>query len=206
MIVRTLTAGPAQTNAYLVGCDRTNAAVVIDPCWDAPAILAEAQSHHLAIQLILITHGHFDHIGAAADLKDATGAPIALHRRDVDWLYVNGGADVFGIKIRTVPEPDRLLEHGDKIDVGTLSFEARLAPGHTAGHVVFVEQAEHAAFVGDVLFAGSIGRTDLPGGDYDTLIESIQAQLLSLPDDFKVYPGHGPPTTIGIERKTNPFL
>ncbi len=206
MIVQTLTAGPAQTNCYLASCEQTRSAVVIDPGWEADAILQAARWAELTIELILLTHGHFDHIGAVADVQDATGALIAVHARELDWLYANGGAAAFGFQIRAVPQPDRLLEHGDTIDVGTLSFETRYVPGHTLGHVAFVEQQQRAAFVGDVLFAGSIGRTDLPGGDYDTLIASIADQLLTLPDDFKVYPGHGPPTTIGTERSTNPFL
>ena len=206
MIVQTLTAGPAQTNCYLVGCEPTRSAAVIDPGWDADAILQAARSAELTIMLILLTHGHFDHIGAVADVHEATHAPIAVHTRELDWLHANGGAEAFGFKIRPVPQPDRLLEHGERIELGTLSFETRYVPGHTLGHVAFVEHQQRAAFVGDVLFAGSIGRTDLPGGDYDTLIASITDQLLTLPDDFKVYPGHGSATTIGVERRTNPFL
>ena len=169
-------------------------------------LLHEAATLDLTIQVVLLTHAHFDHIGAVADVVTATGAKVALHPLDLDWLRLNGGADAFGFSIRPVPEPDALLEHGQHIDVGTLSFETRHAPGHTPGHVVFVEATQHAVFDGDVLFAGSIGRTDLPGGDYDTLIASIRDQLLTLPDDTAVYSGHGPPTTIGIERVTNPFL
>jgi hydroxyacylglutathione hydrolase len=156
--------------------------------------------------LILITHGHFDHIGAAADLHEATGAPIVVHAREVDLLQADGGAARFGFKIRSVPPPDRLVQHGEVIGLGALSFEVRDVPGHTVGHVAYLEHRERAAFVGDVLFAGSIGRTDLPGGSYETLIASITDQLLALPDDFVVYSGHGPPTTIGAERATNPFL
>ena len=206
MIVRTLTAGPVETNCYLVGCDQTRQAVVIDPGWDAASIIAAAHTLELTIKLILLTHAHFDHIGAVTDLKEATGAPVALHPLEQDWLQVDGGALAFGFRIRSVDRPDIDLTHGQVVNVGTLSFETRFTPGHTPGHVVFVEAKQQAAFVGDVLFAGSIGRTDLPGGDYDTLIKSIQDQLLTLPDETKVYSGHGPPTTIGVERNTNPFL
>ncbi len=206
MIVETVTAGPAQTNCYLVGCEQTRSAVVIDPGWGASAILQAARSAELTIELILLTHGHFDHIGAVADLKDATAAPIAVHAREIDWLHANGGAEAFGFKIRSVPQPERLLAHGEQIELGTLAFETRYVPGHTQGHVAFIEHQQRTAFVGDVLFAGSIGRTDLPGGDYDTLIASITEQLMSLPDDYRVFPGHGLPTTIGAERQTNPFL
>ncbi len=206
MIVATVTGGPAQTNCYLVAADGSTEAVVIDPGWDAAAILAKARSLDLTIKLILITHGHFDHIGAVTDLREATGAPVALHPLDHNWLRLNGGADLFRLKIRPVTSPDLELTHGQIVEVGGLKFETRFTPGHTRGHVVFVEHAQRAVFAGDVLFAGSIGRTDLPGGDYNTLIASIRDQLLSLPDEFTVYAGHGPPTTIGAERQTNPFL
>ncbi len=206
MIVATVTGGPAQTNCYLVAADGSTEAAVIDPGWNAAAILAKARSLDLTIKSILITHGHFDHIGAVTDLREATHAPVAMHPLDDDWLASNGGADLFGLKIRSVTAPDVNLTPGQIIEIGALKFETRFTPGHTRGHVVFVEHAQQAVFAGDVLFAGSIGRTDLPGGDYDTLIASIRAQLLSLPDEFKVYAGHGPPTTIGAERQFNPYL
>jgi glyoxylase-like metal-dependent hydrolase (beta-lactamase superfamily II) len=206
MIVYTLALGPAQTNCYLVSADSSRQAVVIDPGWDADAILAEARSAELTIAAILLTHGHFDHIGAVADLKDALQVPLLAHTQEIDLLEAKGGAELFGFRIRAVPHPDQLVGHGETIEIGALKFEVRYVPGHTVGHVAFIEHHHQSAFVGDVLFAGSIGRTDLPGGDYDTLIASITDQLLTLPDDFKVYPGHGPPTTIGRERRTNPFL
>ncbi len=206
MIVETLTGGPAQTNCYLAGCEQTRLAAVIDPGWEARSVLAKADELGLTIKLILLTHGHFDHIGAVTELRTATGAPVAMSPDEKDWLYANGGADLFGLKITPVADPDIELQAGQVLTVGALNFETRYAPGHTRGHVVFVEHAAHVVFSGDVLFAGSIGRTDLPGGDYDTLIQSIRDQLLTLPDDFKVYAGHGPPTTIGQERQSNPFL
>jgi glyoxylase-like metal-dependent hydrolase (beta-lactamase superfamily II) len=204
MIVRTLALGPAQTNCYLVGT--VQEAVVIDPGWEADTILREIRSTELPIKAILLTHGHFDHIGAVADMTDALHVPLIAHAREIDLLNAKGGAELFGFKIRAVPPPDRLVAHGETIEIGALKFEVRHVPGHTRGHVAFVEHESRSAFVGDVLFAGSIGRTDLPGGDYDTLIASITDHLLTLPDDFKVYPGHGPPTTIGVERRANPFL
>ncbi|CAG0930991.1 Hydroxyacylglutathione hydrolase GloC [Thermoflexales bacterium] len=216
MIVQTLVLGPAQTNCYLAWVESSREgvvreavareAVVIDPAWEADAILAAARSAELTIAAILLTHGHFDHIGAAADLKEALGVPLIAHARELDLLRLDGGAKLFGLEIRSVPRPDRLVAHGEQIAIGPLQFEVRHVPGHTTGHLAFVEQTQRTVFVGDVLFAGSIGRTDLPGGNYDTLISSLTDHLLTLPDDFKVYPGHGPPTTIGRERNTNPFL
>jgi hydroxyacylglutathione hydrolase len=206
VIVATLTSGPAQAHCYLVAAAGSTDAVAIDPGWDAAAILARARSLDLTIKLILITHGHFDHIGAVTELRETTGAPVALHPFEADWLAVNGGAELFGYKIRAVTALDLELTHGQIVAAGGLKFETRLTPGHTRGHVVFVVYAQQAVFAGDVLFAGSIGRTDLPGGDHDTLIASIRDQLWSLPDDFKVYAGHGPPTTIGAERQFNPYL
>jgi glyoxylase-like metal-dependent hydrolase (beta-lactamase superfamily II) len=204
MIVQTLALGPAQTNCYLVGSAPD--AVVIDPGWNADAILTAIRSADLPIKAILLTHGHFDHIGAVADVKSALHVPLIAHAQEVDLLNVKGGAELFGFNIRSVPQPDRLVAHGEVIEIGALKFEVRHVPGHTRGHVAFVEHDQQAVFVGDVLFAGSIGRTDLPGGNYETLITSIHDQLLTLPDDFEVYPGHGPPTTIGEERRTNQFL
>ncbi len=206
MIVQTLVLGPVQTNCYLVGAEPSRGAVAVDPGWDANTILAEAQSAELTIKAILLTHGHFDHIGAVADLKDVLQVPLIAPAHEIDLLDAKGGANLFGFRIRPVPQPDRLVEHGETIELDGLKFEVRSVPGHTAGHVAFVEHQQRSAFVGDVLFAGSIGRTDLPGGDYDTLIASITDQLMTLPDDFKVYPGHGPATTVGRERRTNPFL
>ncbi len=206
MIVHTLVLGPVQTNCYLVADEHTRQAAVIDPSWNADVILAQARAADLTVAYILLTHGHFDHIGAAAEIHEATGAPIVAHAREVDLLRAAGGAARFGFTIRSVPAPDRLVQHGEVITLDDLAFEVRYVPGHTVGHVAYIEHQQRAAFVGDVLFAGSIGRTDLPGGNYDTLIASITDQLLTLPDEFVVYSGHGPTTTIGAERATNPFL
>jgi len=206
MIVQTLTVGPIQTNCYIVVCEDTRRAAVIDPGWSAPTILAAVESLNAKVGLILLTHAHFDHIGAVADIVDATKAPLALHPLDLPLLRADGGARAFNLPIRPAPDPDLSLDHGQILEVGTLRFETRFAPGHTPGHVVFYLEKEKAVLDGDVLFQGSIGRTDFPGGDFETLINSIRSQLLTLPDDVVVYPGHGPFTTIGDERLTNPFL
>jgi glyoxylase-like metal-dependent hydrolase (beta-lactamase superfamily II) len=206
MIVRTLVVGPIQTNCYVAACEATRRAVVIDPGWSASTILDAVASLQATVDRILLTHAHFDHIGAVADLVDVTHAPVALHPLDLPLLRADGGARQWGIPMRPAPEPDVALTHGQLLTVGDLRFEARFAPGHTPGHVVFYVENEKTVFAGDVLFQGSIGRTDLPGGDFDTLIASIRSQLLTLPDDVQVLPGHGPPTTIGEERSGNPFL
>ena len=206
MITHALTVGPVQTNCYVVVCETTRQAVVVDPGWNAPSILAAVDSFQATVKLILLTHAHFDHIGALADVVDATKAPVAMHPLDLPLLRAGGGARAWGIPMRPAPDPDVSLEHGQVLEIGTLRFETRFAPGHTPGHVVFYVESEKAVFDGDVLFQGSIGRADFPGGDFDTLIASIRDQLLTLPDDVVVYSGHGPPTTIGDERRFNPFL
>jgi len=206
MITHALTVGPVQTNCYVVACETTRQAAVVDPGWSAPAILAAVDSFQATVKLILLTHAHFDHIGALADVVDATRAPVAMHPLDLPLLRAGGGARAWGIPMRPAPDPDLSLVHGQVLEVGTLRFETRFAPGHTLGHVVFYVESEKAVFDGDVLFQGSIGRSDFPGGDFDTLIASIRDQMLTLPDDVVVYSGHGPPTTIGHERQFNPFL
>jgi len=206
MIVHALTVGPVQTNCYIAVCEETSQAAVIDPGWSAPQILSAAESLSAKIDLILLTHAHFDHIGAVADLVDATKALVAMHPLDLPLLRADGGARAWNIPMRSAPDPDLSLEHGQILEVGTLRFETRFTPGHTLGHVVFYVESDKSVFDGDVLFQMGIGRTDFPGGDYDTLIASIREQLLTLPDEVIVYPGHGPPTTVGDERRRNPFL
>ena len=206
MIVKTHTAGPAQSNCYVVMCADTRKAVLIDPGWDADQILASVGEMQAQVEMILLTHAHFDHFAALPDVLDAIKAPMALHSLDLPLLRDGGGARFFGISIRPCADPDIELQHGQIIEVGSLRFETRFAPGHSPGHVVFYLEREQAVFDGDVLFQGSIGRTDLPGGDFDMLINSIRTQLLNLPDEVVVYSGHGPTTTIADERLFNPFL
>jgi glyoxylase-like metal-dependent hydrolase (beta-lactamase superfamily II) len=198
--------GPLQTNCYVVGDDATKEAVVIDPGWDAPRVLGELTRRQWQLRYILLTHAHFDHIGAAADLKDATQAQVALHPLDLPLLRVNGGAAAFGLHLRPCPEPDVLLEAGQKLDSGPLRFEVLFVPGHTPGHVAFYLAQAGAVFSGDVLFKEGIGRTDFPGGSYEALTHSIRQVLFALPDGTTVCPGHGPTTTIGDEKRSNPFL
>ena len=204
--VLTLPLGPLQTNCYLLGDPASGEAAVIDPGWDAPAVLAAAERASLHIQTILLTHAHFDHIGGVASVLEATGAPLALHPLDLPLLRVQGGAQSFGFEMPACPDPSVELQAGQIIEVGALRLETLFTPGHTPGHVSFYERQAGLLFDGDVLFQGSIGRTDFAGGDLETLMRSIREQLLALPDETIVYPGHGEATTIGDERWGNPFL
>ena len=200
--------GPVATNAYLVGDPAIRAAVVIDPAWDGELIVDEAKRHAWHIQQIWLTHAHFDHIGGIEGVVTGSSpAPkIALHPADLPLYSAQGGAALFGMRIGATPEPAVRLKHGLRLTLGEHSFEVRHCPGHTPGHVVFYCADEKVMFCGDVIFSGSIGRTDLPGGDYDTLIDSIHSQILSLPNETRLLSGHGGETSVGAERRFNPFL
>jgi glyoxylase-like metal-dependent hydrolase (beta-lactamase superfamily II) len=206
MIIRALCLGPVETNCYVVGCADTRQGVVIDPADDADAILRVVHAEKLSIRAVLVTHAHFDHIMAAAGVVAATGAPLALHRADLPLYEQGGGAALFGMDLPELPEPGLWLDQGTGIAFGSHNLEVLFTPGHAPGHVSFYEQGAGVLFDGDVLFAGSIGRTDLPGGDHTTLLASIRGKLASLPGATRVFPGHGPPTTIGRELASNPYL
>ena len=200
--------GPVVTNAYLVADTKTKEAVVIDPAWDGKILVDEAERRGWRITNIWLTHAHFDHLGGSADVADNVDPPppVALHPEDYNLWRMQGGAPYFGMRIDPGPEPTVELEHGQVLHLGEYEFEVRFTPGHTPGHVVFFCAAEKVVFCGDVIFQGSIGRTDLPGGDYQTLIDSIRTHILTLPDDVRLLTGHGPETTVGQEREHNPFL
>jgi glyoxylase-like metal-dependent hydrolase (beta-lactamase superfamily II) len=197
--------GPLMMNTYVLGCPVTREAVIIDPGYEPDVILGFLQKHRLRPVHILCTHGHLDHMGAVADVKAATGAPVAIHPKDL-FLYERAPewATLFGMRVESPPRPDRYLGDGDEIHFGEYVLRALHTPGHTPGGMSFLLGAW--VFVGDTLFAGSVGRTDLPGGSWSELMGSIHEKLLSLDDRVIVYSGHGPPTTIGRERRTNPFL
>lgn len=202
------TLGSVMTNVYLIADPLTGEAVVIDPADEGEIIVAEARRRNWRIGSIWLTHAHFDHLagaGAVADLANPP-PPIAMHSDDYPLWRMQGGAPYFGMRIDPGPEPTIQLHHGDTLWVGGNQFEVRHTPGHTRGHVIFYCKQEKVVFCGDVIFQGSIGRTDLPGGDYDTLIRSIENQILSLPDETRLLSGHGPETSVGRERRTNPFL
>ena len=206
MIIATLPVGLIQTNCYIIGCEETKEGAVIDPGGHPDRILAEIDRRGVAIKYVLNTHAHFDHTDANAAIVEATGAPLALHPQDRALLGASGGAAWFGMQADASPPPDLELHGGDELEVGTLCLQVLHTPGHTPGHVCFYESENGVLFDGDVLFYRGIGRTDLPGGDWQQLLNSIQSSLFSLPDDTIVYSGHGGPTTIGEEKRLNPWL
>ncbi len=182
-------------------------AIVVDAPKDSAAeLLSAARRHNLSIELIVNTHGHWDHIADNAELQQQTLAPIAIHRLDEPRIK-NPVPVFFRLPFEIPPtRAGRYLDAGNVVEVGDLKFEVLFTPGHTEGGICLYERTEKFLFSGDTLFAGSVGRVDLPGGDWDTLMTSIKNELLTLPDEVTVYPGHGPSTTIGRERERNPFL
>jgi hydroxyacylglutathione hydrolase len=205
--IQQLPLGPLQTNCYLLGCEETMQAAIIDPSWDARTILATADAGGWEISHILLTHSHFDHVAGLDELKQLTNVPIYIHPDAVELLRgASMSAAFFGLRIPSPPPPDEMLAEGQIIEVGTLRVHVLYTPGHAPGHVSFHLPDYRVIFDGDVLFQGSIGRTDLPGGDHELLLRTIREKLLVLPDSTRVFSGHGDPTTIGDERATNPFL
>ena len=199
---------PLQQNCTIVWCVRTQKAAIIDPGGEVPRLLEALKAYKLTLEKIWITHGHLDHAGGAAALQEATGCPIeGPHPDDAFWIdeITTSGAK-WGMPEARSFTPDRWLKEGDKVTVGALDFDILECPGHTPGSVVLFNNAHRFCFMGDVLFQGSVGRTDFPYGDHDTLIASIRDKLLPLGDDVAFLPGHGPASTIGEERRSNPFL
>jgi len=218
MIIEEITVTAFQQHTRIVGCEQTKQAICIDPGDEAERIIEVLQRRGLVLQAIALTHAHLDHVGAVAALKKLQpAAKINLHKGDEfmyralpeqpSWIGIPRSQwAALGFVFETPPAVDHYWTDGERYTVGKLEFEVRHCPGHTPGHVVLYEPAERKVFVGDVLFAGSIGRTDLPGGSMQQLLNSIENKLLTLDDDVEVYSGHGPVTTIGEERLTNPFL
>jgi len=205
MILEILTVGALETNCYILGDEKTKQAVVIDPGGDFEIIEDHLKKLKLKVQYIILTHGHVDHIGALGELKKATQAEILIHSKDSAMLYDPNQNIAFfsGDKI-IATKADRLLEDRDIIKCGGIKLEVLHTPGHTPGGISLL--TDKMIFTGDTLFCGSIGRTDFPSSSFQKLIKSIKDKLLSKDDDFIIYPGHGPPSTIGEERRDNPFL
>lgn len=201
--------GMAMTNAYLLGHPPSKSAVVIDPAWDGELIAHHAKDNGWRIQSIWLTHAHFDHFGGAAGVAYSTDypLPVALHPGDQPLWRASGGAALFGLQsFDPGPEPTVDLVHGMELHLGGEVFAVRHTPGHTPGHVIFRSDGLKIVFSGDLIFQGSVGRTDLPGGDWQQLLKSIQDEVLTLDDDVRLFSGHGPATTVGKERTQNPFL
>lgn len=199
---------PFEQNASIIWDTSTMKGAVVDPGGDIDRLQAALEQFKVTPEKILITHGHIDHAGGAADLAEALGIPVeGPHEADRLLLgNIPNQARMFGVETARSVTPDRWLIEGDQVTVGSLVFDVLHVPGHAPGHVVFVHKPSDFALVGDTVFQGSVGRTDLPGGDHDLLISSIKAKLFPLGDQVTCLPGHGPATTIGRERTTNPFL
>jgi len=205
LILDTLPTGPLEVNCYIVGCEKTRKAAVIDPGGDAEKILERLKQHELDLVTIINTHGHFDHIGGNRELMEATSAELLIHQDDRQLLdYAQEHAAAYGLQTEASPPPTRELVGDEKLSVGKLSLQVIHTPGHSPGGICLY--VDDCLLVGDTLFAGSIGRTDLPGGDHQLLIAGIKEKLLPLPETTRVCPGHGPMTTIGEEKQYNPFL
>jgi glyoxylase-like metal-dependent hydrolase (beta-lactamase superfamily II) len=207
MIHEIIAVGPLQCNCSVIGDEVSREAIVIDPGDDIADVLALVRKHGLTVKQIVITHAHIDHVGGAMKLRQATGAPILLNQNDYSLLkMLDVQAAWLGMSNPGKVEIDHSLSSGDAVTTGSLVANVLHTPGHTEGSVCLYFAPEKKLIAGDTLFAGSIGRTDLPGGSYKKIITSLHEQLLSLPDETVVVPGHGPLTTIGEERQNNPFL
>jgi hydroxyacylglutathione hydrolase len=205
LLIDVLEVGAFAANCYLVGCPETKKALVIDPGAEGQRINRRLDRLGLSVVYIVNTHGHVDHVGANSEVREKTSAPLLIHENDAS-MFRSPQASLMlfvGSKGKLSP-PDRTVKEGDRLEVGTLSFEILETPGHTRGGICLL--SDGVLFTGDTLFAGSIGRTDLPGGDFKQLLSSIQKKILPLPDNTTIYPGHGPATSVAREKQCNPFL
>jgi glyoxylase-like metal-dependent hydrolase (beta-lactamase superfamily II) len=207
MILETFPVGPLHCNCTILGDEITHEAVVVDPGDNIPEILSRLQKHGLTLRQIIVTHAHIDHVGGAALLRNSTGAPVVMNQRDLELLgMMEMQAGWLGIPTPQVAPPDASAEDGLTVGLATLPAQVLHTPGHTPGSICLLLPDHDLLLAGDTLFAGSIGRTDLPGGDGRQILRSLRERLLALPDSTRVLPGHGPETTIGEERQSNPFL
>jgi hydroxyacylglutathione hydrolase len=207
MILKTLTVGPFHENCYVIGDQETGTGAVVDPGDEAARIALAVEQTNLEVGQILITHAHIDHVGAVAALVDEYACPVLMHAEAESMLkQLPTQAFMMGLKFGKVPTVNRYFGDEEVLEVGGLKLKSLYTPGHAPGHLAFYVESEALVLSGDALFAGSVGRTDLFGGSIELLMQSIDERLLTLPDETKVYPGHGPETTIGDERRHNPFL
>lgn len=206
--IETLVLGPVETNVYLAADSSTADCVVIDPAWNGAHIVRIAEAHGWTIREIWLTHAHFDHIGGVNQLVKQLGwtPNIRIHPADMSLWREKGGAALFGLSIDPGPEPTEMLHDQELLKLGKLDFQVKHTPGHTPGHVVFYSESERIVFCGDLIFAGGIGRTDLPGGSFQKLMDSIHQQILTLDDDVLLFAGHGESTRVGIEKTNNYYL
>ncbi len=206
LVVRSVVVGPFSMNAYLAACSETGAALLIDPGAEVPRVLALAEPGW-RIGRIFLTHGHIDHVAGAAEARAATGAPMTIHEADQGWLEsLPRQAEMFGLAGAEVPKPDRFHLDGEALVLGRLSARVLHTPGHSPGSCALWFESEQVLFTGDTLFLGSVGRTDLPGGDFEQLAASIKEKLFTLGDEATFHPGHGPAGSLGEERRQNPFV
>jgi glyoxylase-like metal-dependent hydrolase (beta-lactamase superfamily II) len=206
MLLKTVVVGPLQVNCYIVGCEQTRQAAVIDPGDDVDRILYALAEDHLSVTAIINTHEHFDHVGGNKRLHQVTGADILTHpAAAAEITHISSRGAVWGMQVEDSPPPARFLAHGEVVEIGaTIKLTVRFTPGHSPGSISLV--GDGMVFVGDLIFAGSIGRTDFPGGDYQALIDSVRREIFTLDPETIIYPGHGPQTTVSRERLTNPFF
>lgn len=205
MIIKSLVVGPLEVGCYIVGCEKTKETVVIDPGGSVDKITQIINKNGFKPVYILGTHGHFDHIGGVNELQNITGCQFLISKNDLSLVEnIKEQAAFFGFEIAEKPKIDGFVRDGDYISIGSLQIKVLETPGHTPGSISFC--VDNSVFVGDTVFQGSIGRTDLPGGSYKALINSVKEKLFTLSDDTEIYPGHGPSTTIQNEKKYNPFL
>ena len=207
MILEMLTVGPFQENCYIIGDEESGAGAVLDPGDEASRIAMAVEQTGLEIGSIIVTHAHIDHVGAVAALVDEYACPVLMHAEAEPMLDgLPTQAMMMGLRFGKVPSVDGHIEDEEVLEVGDLELRSLYTPGHAPGHLAFYVEDEGLLLSGDALFAGSVGRVDLPGGSMEVLMRSIEERLLTLPDETIVYPGHGPRTTIGAERTSNPFL
>ncbi|HOJ13532.1 MAG TPA: MBL fold metallo-hydrolase [Deltaproteobacteria bacterium] len=208
MFLKTVVVTDFMTNCFILGDEHVGRCFIIDPGGEAGKIMKQVEAAGMEVAAVIMTHAHVDHIGAVREIKAETGAPVMLHRLELPlYQAASRMGRLFGIRVEQPGDPDSFVAEGDEISLGnSLGLRVIETPGHSPGGISLVTADGKTCFAGDTLFAGSIGRTDLPGGDYRTLLDSIKRRLLPLGDDVRVLPGHGPATTLGAERRYNPFL